>query len=136
MSDTLYLPDMARIAPVLAERRATLPAHADVPFAGFTLSMADLARAITRLTGQPVRITGFMWWAMRLTAPFWELARELLEMLYLWNTSHSLDPAPLAALMPDFRPTPLDEVLRQELVVLAPGLANPQGRLITAQTGR
>ena len=131
-----YLPDMARIAVVLAERRATLPVFADVPFAGFTLSMADLARAVTRLTGQPVRITGFMWWSIRLTAPFWELARELLEMRYLWNTSHSLDPTPLAALMPDFRPTPLDEVLRQELVVLAPGLTNPQGRLITAQTGR
>ena len=33
-----YLPDMARAAVGLAERRADLPAYADVPFAGFTLS--------------------------------------------------------------------------------------------------
>lgn len=117
-----YLPDMARIAVALAEHRATLPAFADVPFAGFTLSMADLARAVEALTGRPVRISGFMWWFMRLAGPFWELARELTEMRYLFNTSHSLDAAPLNALLPDFQPTPLDEVLRQELSVLAPAL--------------
>lgn len=131
-----YLPDMARAAVALAEIRATLPAFADVPFAGFTLSVEQVAADIAQLTGRPQRIGRFPWWAVRLAAPFWELARELTEMRYLHDTSHSLDPAPMAALLPDFRLTPLDDVLRQEIAVLAPALPPSQGRLITAQTGR
>jgi len=131
-----YLPDMARAAVSLAERRSALPAFADVPFAGFTLSMEEVAAKLAEMTGRPMRVVSFMWWAMRLTAPFWELARELLEMRYLWNHSHRLDPAPLTALLPDFRATPLDQVLREELEVLAPTLLSAQGRVISAQTGR
>ena len=113
-----YLPDMARVAVGLAERRASLPAFADVPFAGFTLSMEDVAQSLERLTGKPMRLSPFMWWFMRLAGPFWELARELNEMRYLFDTSHRLDPAPLARLLPDFQATPLDEVLRQEIAAL------------------
>ena len=131
-----YLPDMARAAVALAEQRTNLPAFTDVPFAGFTLSMEEVAAALERLTGRPMRLTPFMWWFMRLAAPFWELARELNEMRYLFNTSHALDPAPLARLLPDFRLTPLDEVLGHELQVLAPELLVPQGSAISAQTGR
>lgn len=131
-----YLPDMARAAVALAERRDSLPGFADVPFAGFTLRMEDVAAALQRLTGKPMRVTGFMWWFMRLAGPFWELARELKEMRYLFDTSHALDAAPLARLLPDFRLTPLDDVLREELAVLAPGLLAPQGRMTSAQTGR
>ena len=128
-----YLPDMARIAVALAERRDSLPAFTDMPFAGFTLSMADIAEALQRLTGQPMCITPFMWWAIRLLSPFRELAREMSEMRYLWSNSHALDPAPLKALLPHFQQTPLDDVLRQELTVLAPSL---QGKFSTAQTGQ
>ena len=131
-----YLPDMARAAVALGEIRATLPAFADIPFAGYALRFEDIATALERLTGQKMRLTPFMWWFMRLAGPFWELARELNEMRYLWETSHQLDPAPLAALLPDFRLTPLDDVLRAELSVLAPNLLMPQGRSMSAQTGR
>ena len=131
-----YLPDMARAAVALADRRGTLRPYADVPFAGFTLRMEDVAAATERLTGRPMRLVPFMWWFMRLTAPFWELARELQEMRYLFDTSHTLDPAPLTALLPDFRLTPLDDVLRAELAVLAPLLLAPQGKSMSAQTGR
>jgi nucleoside-diphosphate-sugar epimerase len=129
-----YLPDMARAAVALADARATLPAFADVPFAGFTLTMEDVAGRLEALTGRKMKMVGFMWWFMRLAGPFWELARELTEMRYLYDTAHALDPAPLARLLPDFRATPLDEVLRQELAVLAPGRM-PQGSATSAQTG-
>ena len=131
-----YLPDMARAAVALAIRRTTLPAYADVPFAGYTLAMEDVGAAMERLTGQKMRLAPFQWWFMRLAGPFWELARELNEMRYLYNTPHALDPAPLARLLPEFRLTALDEVLRHELQVLAPELAGPQGRATSAQTGR
>lgn len=131
-----YLPDMARAAVALADRRATLPAFADIPFAGYALRFEDIAAHLERLSGQKMRLTPFIWWFMRLASPFWELARELTEMRYLFNTSHSLDPAPLAALLPDFRLTPLDDVLRAELAALAPTLLQAQGRSISTQTGQ
>ena len=128
--------DMARAAVALAERRATLPACADIPFAGYTLTMQDLASAVERLTGARMRLTRFMWWFITLAAPFWELARELSEMRYLYDTAHSLDPAPLAAVLPDVRLTALDTVLRQHLDRLAPALLTAQGTSISTQTGR
>ena len=76
------------------------------------------------------------WWLVHLAAPVWEMARELVEIRYLWRTSHSIDPAPLAKLLPDFRVTPFDDVLRAELAVLAPKLMQPQGTSISTQTGR
>ena len=131
-----YLPDMARAAAALADIRANLPAFADIPFAGYTLRFEDIAAHLERLSGKKMRLTPFMWWFMRLAGPFWELARELNEMRYLFSTSHALDPAPLAALLPDFHLTPLDDVLRAELATLAPNLMTPHGRSISAQTGR
>jgi hypothetical protein len=127
-----YLPDMARIALALAEKRAELPAFTDMPYAGYTLSMADLKANLERLTGQNLTISRFGWWQMTLLAPFWELARELREMRYLYDHSHEMDPAPLAKALPDFRATPLDVILREEIAALMPG----QGKLSLAQTGR
>ena len=98
--------------------------------------MEQVAAHLTALTGQKMRLSPFMWWFMRLAGPFWELARELNEMRYLFDTSHALDPAPLTALLPDFRLTPLDDVLRAELAVLAPQMPGAQGTTISAQTGR
>lgn len=122
-----YLPDLGRLCVRLAEARATLPGFTDLPFAGFTLSADDIAARIAALTASPVKLGGFPWWAMTLTAPFWELARELREMRYLYDHAHALDPAPLQALFPDFRATPLDVVLREHLP--------DQGAMVT-QTGR
>jgi hypothetical protein len=48
---------------------------------------------------------------MTLASPVWELARELREMRGLFATSHRLDGARLAGLLPEFRGTPLDQVL-------------------------
>lgn len=109
-----WLPDMARAAVALAER-PDLPAFADIPFAGHSVSLNQIAEALQRMTGRDYRMGQFPWWAMRLAAPFWELARELGEMRYLYNLDHALDPAPLSALLPDFRLTPLDDMLTAHL---------------------
>ena len=127
-----YLPDMARIVVALAEKRAALPAFTDLPFAGHTLSTADLKAELERLTGQTLRITRFGWWQMRLLSPVWELARELREMRYLYDHGHALDPAPLAQALPGFRATPLEAVLRAHVERLMPA----QGKISLTQTGR
>jgi len=113
-----YLPDMARAAVALAEIRATLPAFADVPFAGLNLTMAEVAQGLGRLMGRQMRTGAFPWWAMRLASPFWELARELVEMRYLFQIDHALDPGPMARLLPGFQVTELDNILRQEISAL------------------
>jgi nucleoside-diphosphate-sugar epimerase len=107
-----YLPDYARAAVALAEL-PDLPCFADIPFPGQTFSITDLAAELARQTGRAPRIKAFPWWQLRLAAPFWELARELLEMRYLRDHPHSLDGAALAALLPGFRPTPPQVIAAQ-----------------------
>lgn len=48
---------------------------------------------------------------MTLASPVWEMARELREMRYLWDTDHRLDGAKLARLLPDFQPTDMATVM-------------------------
>jgi nucleoside-diphosphate-sugar epimerase len=122
-----YLPDMAKAAVLLAERRADLPRFADIPFAGVTFSMTDMRAAFERMSGRKIRLGKFPWAVMRLTAPFWEMARELLEMRYLHNLPHRLDDAPLTKILPDF--TPLNFAQVMEIQARAYGL-------ISTQTGR
>lgn len=110
-----YLPDMARAAVALVALGAALPAYADIPFAGHAFPISDLATRISRLSGRPMRIKRFPRWIFTLASPFWELARELREMLYLYDHPHCLDPAPLRQWLPDWQDTPLDEVILRHL---------------------
>lgn len=110
-----YAPDWARAAVMLAEKRADLPAFADIPFPGHAFTVRELQDTLQRLLGRPLSIVRFPWWALRLLSPVWELARELGEMRYLWDTSHALSDETFSRLLPGFRATPLEEVLRGAL---------------------
>ncbi len=110
-----WLPDMARAGAALAGLGEALPAFADVPFAGQSASMEEIAHRVEVLYGRKMRLGSFPWWALRLSAPAWELGRELLEMHYLYETDHALDPAPLQGLLPDFRMTGLDAMIEAHL---------------------
>lgn len=127
-----WLPDMARAAVALAERAEALPAYADIPFAGHTLSMNQIAERLSVLGGRRMQIGQFPWWALRLAAPFWELGRELLEMRYLYRTNHHLDPAPMAAILPDFRGVTLDEMLAAHMPRLPSGSVDLAARNMRA----
>lgn len=113
-----YLPDMARAAVALVGLGDRLPAYADIPFAGHSFTIADLAARVAKLTGRKIGVTQFPLWFFTLFSPFWELARELREMLYLTSHPHKLDPGPLRRLLPYFRDTPLDEVILAHLKTL------------------
>ena len=106
-----YLPDWARAAVALAEIRGQLGTFEDVPFAGHSFTVEELRTSLSAHLGRPLTLSRFPWWAFTLTSPFWELARELREMRYLWSLSHTLSGDKLARLLPDFRPTPLHEVM-------------------------
>jgi nucleoside-diphosphate-sugar epimerase len=106
-----YLPDLCRAAVMLAEMRKNLPVFTDVAFAGYTASGNRMAATIGDITGRPVRVKQMSWVPLYLARPFWRMAKNLLEMRYLWNTPHRLDPAVFADLIPEFQPTPLQQAL-------------------------
>lgn len=110
-----YLPDWASAAVMLANKRHALSQFEDVPFPGHTLTLNALRGGMETVLDRKLSFTRFPWWVFRLTSPFWELARELREMRYLWETPHSLSSRRFDALLPDFRATPLEEVLRAAL---------------------
>jgi len=107
-----YLPDVARALVGLVEIRAELPRFADIPFAGHTLSVNDIAGHYGRILGRPVKVAAFPWWVMRLLSPVWRLANELLEMRYLASHPHWMSDAALNMYLPEFEPTPVEEMLR------------------------
>jgi uncharacterized protein YbjT (DUF2867 family) len=120
-----FLPDVVRAAADLAERRADLPGFVDIPFPGYTLSGQQMAAALERAIGAPVRVEPMAWWPLALAGPVWPLARCLREMRYLWDTPHRLDGAGMDRWLPGFRPTPLDAALRLAVGVTSPDRARP-----------
>ncbi len=106
-----YLPDWARAAVALAEKRREFAKFEDIPFPGQTFTMESLRKSLERRTGRPVRLTKFPWWVMSLASPFWNLARELKEMRYLNDLGHKLSGQKLDRLLPGFTLTPLDDAI-------------------------
>ncbi|WP_197918380.1 Rossmann-fold NAD(P)-binding domain-containing protein [Thiosulfatihalobacter marinus] len=117
-----YLPDLARAAVALAERRDTLDRFEDIAFPGYTLTGQEIAAHLAQITGRSVRLKKMNWLPIRLAQPVWKLARSLCEMRYLWNTPHSLDGERFEALLPGFEAT---AVARALATALGSGPINP-----------
>ena len=117
-----FLPDMALAAAALLAQRRALAPFADIAVPGHCFSLNDLAAEIARQTGRAMRVRRFPWGVFRLTAPVWELAREMLEMRYLYDLPHCLTDQELLRRLPEFQATPFEEVVRRHLV--AAGMAS------------
>lgn len=105
-----YLPDWARAAVALANKRNDLARFEDVPFAGHTFTL-EMLKETLEITQGPLKFDVFPWWFMTLASPFWGLAKELLEMRYLWNLNHQISGKKMAKLLPEFEATPLETVM-------------------------
>ncbi|UWQ90772.1 sugar nucleotide-binding protein [Rhodobacteraceae bacterium M382] len=117
-----FLPDLARAAVQLAERREELPVFSDISFPGYTVTGAEMATALDRIVTRPVRMTQMSWIPLRLLKPVWPMARCLLEMRYLWQVGHTLDGTLLEQYLPGFAVTPFETALAQ---AIPPGLVAP-----------
>ena len=100
-----YLPDIARAAVDLAERRDRLAQFEDVLFPGYTLSLLDMTALLSEIVGRDLTLKPMSWLPLWIASPIWPMASKLLEMRYLWSMPHRLDGAGFKALLPDFRDT-------------------------------
>lgn len=110
-----YLPDWARVAVLLAEKREVLNAFEDVPLAGASFTIEELRAEVAAATDREIKIAKFPWWAMYIASPFWTLAHELLEMRYLNEIPHRLSGERLAQILPEFQATSRQEIMRAEI---------------------
>ncbi len=110
-----YVPDWARAAVMLAEKRGELTRFEDIPFPGHCFDWHALKAQLDQSTGKTFRLVAFPWWLMRALSPFMEMARELVEMRYLYEMDHWIGAEKFARLLPDFRPTPMAEVMEARL---------------------
>jgi nucleoside-diphosphate-sugar epimerase len=110
-----YLPDWARAAEHLARMRANLSGFEDIPFPGHSFTLSGLRMRLEEHLGRSLRVVRFPWWMMTIAAPFWELARELREIRYLWDTPHSLSDRKFNSFLPDFRHRPVEDVILDTL---------------------
>lgn len=108
-----FLPDMARATVALVEGRADLPRFAEVPFPGYTLTGEELAQGLAEALGHRLRLRRMSWLPLHLARPFWPMARGLLEMRYLWNMPHGIDGSRFGDMLPEFRPTAVQEALQR-----------------------
>lgn len=108
-----FLPDLAEAGTQLVEGLDDLPMFSEFTFEGDSLTGQEMADAIARAIGQPVRAKTMSWLPVHIARPFWKEAKHLLEMRYLWRNPHQIDGSALAARIPEFTPTPLDDALRQ-----------------------
>lgn len=124
-----YLPDVAETMVRLIEREAELAAFEVFHMRGHTLTGAELAAALGRLAGRPLKVRQLPWAAVRLAAPFNETLREMLEMRYLWRGPVLLDNSRLVARLGAEPHTPTDQALRAALIGLNVPLAGPQASM-------
>ncbi|WP_373050188.1 epimerase [Thalassovita aquimarina] len=115
-----YLPDVARAAVMLAEKRDQLARFEDVPFPGYTLTGEELVAAISKVTGRDIKLKKMVWWPMNFARPFMSMLNGIFEMRYLWNLPHRLDGERFSALLPEFRPTPVEDALAKAVAPLLP----------------
>jgi len=106
-----YVPDWANAAVALAEMGDRLHSFEDIPFPGHTFTALELREQLQETLQRKIKLTGFPWMIMAIASPFWELARELREMRYLWNTPHQLGAEKFNRLLPDFQASDLKTVM-------------------------
>ncbi len=113
----VYLPDLARVAVELIERRASLARFEIVHLAGHVAETnRAFLEAVAREAGHPgLKIFNPPWLLLRALGLFDGVVRELIEMRYLFDGAVVLDGARLGALLPDYAATPLDEAIRATL---------------------
>ena len=110
-----YVPDWARAAVMLAQKRNQLNTFEDIPFPGHAFTSNQLHAEIEQHLGRAITLTAFPWWVMKLLSPVWELAREFSEMRYIYAMPHQLSAEKFTKILPEFVATDRETVMHAGL---------------------
>ncbi|PRD57619.1 NAD(P)H-binding protein [Phyllobacterium myrsinacearum] len=111
-----FLPDVAETMAQLVERAGSLPRFAVYHMEGFwDADGMQMAAAIRRVVGRPVKVRSFPWWIVPIMAPFNAFMHELKEMRYLWKQPLRMTNTRLTGTLGAEPRTPIDEAVRQTL---------------------
>ncbi|MCW1950089.1 MAG: epimerase [Octadecabacter sp.] len=110
-----FLPDVADTMVALAQKRPKLGQFEDVSVPSYKLTGYGLAEAISDVVGQKVDAKKMAWWPLRIAGLAWPMGRALVEMRYLWEKPHYIDPSRHAELCSEAPQTPLHDALVQAL---------------------
>lgn len=131
-----YLPDLAQCFVSLAERRAQLPGHRRLHFAGHAVEGQVLLDCLQALVERKLRPASLPWSLIRLASPLVPSWKAVLEMRYLWEQPHELVDDELRDLIGMPPQTPLLVALRQSLLELGLGELLPlEQELMTGRAG-
>lgn len=110
-----YLPDVAQTMVALAQKRRNLSQFEDVPVPSFTLTGRELASEISEVLGKKIIAKSMAWWPLRVMGLASPMMRGIVQMRYLWNKPHYLDPSRHTELCSEVLQTPLHDALAQAL---------------------
>jgi nucleoside-diphosphate-sugar epimerase len=113
----VYVPDLAYAAVKLLDMSAKLRPFQVVNFAGYTLeSQREFLTKVCAAPGLPARKAKAMPWVMlQAAAMFNPDAREVMELRYLFDDAVLLDGSLMSRLLPDFKPTPIEDAIEATL---------------------
>lgn len=113
----VYVPDLAYAAVKLLDMSPKLRPFQVVNFAGYTLeSQREFLWKVCAAAGLPPQKAKAMPWVMLQLAGLLDAnAREVMELRYLFDDAVQLDGSLLARLLPDFKPTPIDDAISATL---------------------
>jgi nucleoside-diphosphate-sugar epimerase len=112
-----YVPDLARLAVDLLQKRETLAPFEMVHDRGhIARPQSAFLQQIATQAGKPdLKVQRVPWLLLRAVALFDPLVRELMEMRYLFDRSVIIDDPRRQALLPDFQHTPAEQAISQTL---------------------
>jgi nucleoside-diphosphate-sugar epimerase len=112
-----YLPDLARCAADLLDMAPTLAPFEIINFAGYTARpQRSFLQLIAAGAGFPrLKAARIPWWMVRLMGLYNPVARELLELRYLWDRSLVLSDEKVRRLLPGFVQTPIEDAIKTTL---------------------
>ncbi len=110
-----YLPDLAKVFVLVAEKREVLPRFDVLHFPGYRASQLELQSAFEQLMGHPLKVKPMPWGLMKMIAWFSPMLKAVLKMRYLWERPHQLSGDKLLRLIGPIPHTPLKLALREYL---------------------
>ena len=117
----VYTPDAAELIVRLmlrewADAEQTTPPYQVWNYGGTTFqSIRSFFEQISTLTGKPLRIQVYSRFVISALGLIMPTLREVKEMVYLYENTILLEDRKVLARFPDFRPTPLNDALRETL---------------------